>query len=91
MEVGTIWSAEISSIPSEHDWSAVVFNGTDKIILGKGRKLISYEVGSGEEVDRLNLNLKGEIKELYFNREGSHLLVLTRQEILAIQISGLLQ
>ena len=91
MDAETIWSAEISETPSEHDWSAVVFNGPNKIILGKGRKLISYEAESGKEIDRLNLNLKGEIKKLYFNREGTHLIVLTRQEILAIRITGLLK
>jgi hypothetical protein len=75
------WSLDISKFKSAYGQSALVFISADMILLGKGRTLLFVEKEKRKIVEKIDLDLQEEIRDIFFDKKGQHIIVTTKAEI----------
>lgn len=76
-----IWSLDIPIIKRVYGQSVVIFISDDVVLFGKGRTLLFIDEKNMYKVERIELDLEEEIRNLYFDKSGQHIIVTTNAEV----------
>ena len=73
---------DIEAYTSAYDVCSLITISDELFLFGKGKKLIAYKKSDKiEKIEEIQLNLKEEIRQIYYDKEGGKLVVVTNVEI----------